>query len=335
MFRQKMPFLYVLMLCAALACTYCARADGNKNASAPQPESSDTAPHKAFNADSAYAHVARQVSFGPRVPGTPGHSRCREYIIGALQAAGVDTVFSQNAEVIAFNGDKLPLTNIIARISPEKQRRVLLAAHWDTRPWADNDDDAAMRDKAIPGANDGGSGVGVLLELARNLAAERPAVGVDLFFFDAEDYGTNGGDADTWCLGSQYWAQHPVPYVDGKLPAYGILLDMVGGRDARFYVEALSLYNAESATLKVWSEARRIGYGDVFCNEVGGAVTDDHLMLSRAGIPTVDIIELNNVATQSFPPTWHTHNDNMEYIDRSTLRAVGETVLSVIYKEKQ
>lgn len=337
MFISKIPFRCVLALMVVFVCASCAMSDSGRKGGGERQKKEKQQHYKTFNADSAYTHIARQVSFGPRVPGSEGHAMCRNYIMGVLESIGVDTVIVQSAVVEAFNGDKLPIANIIARINSEKDRRVLLAAHWDTRPWADNDENEELRDKPILGANDGGSGVGVLLEIARNLVATRPSIGVDLFFFDAEDYGSresDGGDSDSWCLGSQYWEQHPVPYVDGRKPAYGILLDMVGGRDARFYVEALSLYNAERATLKVWNEAKSIGHGDIFCSEIGGAVTDDHIILTRAGIPTTDIIELNNIGTQSFPPTWHTHNDNMEFIDCSSLRAVGETVLSVIYKER-
>lgn len=290
-----------------------------------------------FSADSAYKYIERQVAFGPRVPGTPAHDSCAQYIVDELKRIGVDTMHVQKGEVVAFNGDVLPITNIICGINPPGLRRVLLVAHYDTRPWADNEDSDEDRARPVLGANDGGSGVGVLLEIARNLMANRPSVGVDLLFVDAEDYGDVSGfgeNSDTWCLGSQYWVKNMVPYTRRNLPVYGILLDMVGGKGARFHHEYFSKQNAPSTAFKIWGEAKRLGYDDVFVNKLGGAVTDDHIVITNAGIPTVDIIECNNEVTGTFAPTWHTLDDNMSNIDKATLKAVGETVLNVIYKEK-
>lgn len=290
-----------------------------------------------FLADSAYEHIARQVSFGPRVPGSEGHRACREYIINTLKEYAADSIIVQDAEVTAYNGDKLPITNILAQYNPAETRRVLLVAHWDTRPWADMEPNEELRNQPILGANDGGSGVGVLLEIARNFNLRDPEAGVDLLFVDAEDYGNSSAfdeKTDTWCLGTQHWVDN-MPYKDGaSRPVYGILLDMVGGRNARFHQEMFSLENARNITAKVWSEAASLGYGDVFISSPGGAVTDDHIFLNRAGIPTTDIIETLNVQTSSFAPTWHTHNDNLENIDKRSLEAVGRTVLNVVYKEK-
>ncbi|MDE6310482.1 MAG: M28 family peptidase [Muribaculaceae bacterium] len=290
-----------------------------------------------FSADSAYAHIERQVSFGPRVPGSEGHKACREYIIETLRKYAADTIIVQDAEVEAFNGTVLPITNILAGFNPEVKRRVLLVAHWDTRPWADLENSRELRDQPIPGANDGGSGVGVLLEIARNFQLRDPEVGVDLLFVDAEDYGNTEGFADntdTWCLGTQYWVKH-MPYPkDAPKPVYGILLDMVGGKNARFHKEMFSNQNAPNLTNRIWAEAARLGYDNIFISSPGGAVTDDHIFLSRAGIPTTDIIETLNETTGTFPPTWHTHSDNLENIDKKSLEAVGRTVLNVIYKEE-
>lgn len=287
-----------------------------------------------FNADSAYQYVADQLAFGPRVPGSEGHRLCRDYIVSKVN--GADSVIVQEAVVTAFNGDKLPISNIIACYNTASPRHILLAAHWDTRPWADMDADESRRNEPIPGANDGGSGVAVLLEIARNFAEQRPSIGVDLIFFDAEDYGNSGfGDtSDSWCLGSQYWAANMTPYTPGNLPEYGILLDMVGGRDARFHYEAFSQLRAAKPVAKIWGEAERLGYGEIFPRTVGGAITDDHIVLIKAGIPTADIIESNNIETGTFAPTWHTHSDNLDNIDKNTLKAVGQTVLNIAYKEK-
>lgn len=292
-----------------------------------------------FNADSAYRYIERQVAFGPRVPGTEAHEACAEYLVSELKRHGVDTMSVQRGTVTAFNGDVLPITNIIAGFNAPARNRVLLVAHYDTRPWADNESSEQLRNQPILGANDGASGVGVILEIARNLGMKRPNIGVDILFVDAEDYGDNssfGNNSESWCLGSQYWTQNKIPYSnpDVPMPSYGILLDMVGGKNARFHYEAFSKEFAPQPTFKIWSEAQRLKHGNVFITAPGGNITDDHVFITNAGIPTTDIIETNNEETSSFPPTWHTHNDNMSNISKSTLKAVGETVLNVLYKEK-
>lgn len=308
-----------------------------KTASPDDAPSTQTEILGKFDADSAYTFVAQQVAFGPRVPGTPGHTACRDWIVDKLRSYGADSIIVQNATVTAFNGDCLPISNIIAQFNKLVQRRILLVAHWDTRPWADECPDPERRNEPIPGANDGASGVAVLLEIARNLAMEHPNAGVDLFFTDAEDYGKSTGfdnNEETWCLGTQYWVKNMTPYTPDNLPVYGILLDMVGGKDARFHQEAFSQTNARTITDKVWSEAQWAGHADRFIPKVGGAVVDDHIFLSRAGIPTTDIIECNSQATSTFPISWHTHNDNLSNISPRTLLAVGQTVLNIVYKEK-
>lgn len=289
-----------------------------------------------FNADSAYSYVAAQVGFGPRVPGTPAHLACRDYLVAKLSEFQPDTLIVQEGKVTAFNGDVLPISNIMASYNKEARRRVLLIAHWDTRPWADMCTTSEKRKQPVPGANDGGSGIGVLLEIARNLGEKAPGAGVDILLVDAEDYGdasSFAGNEESWCLGTQYWIANQTFYTNRNMPVYGILLDMVGGTDARFHYENYSLENARTPTLRIWSEAARLGHGDIFVERIGGTVTDDHIFLTRSGIPTTDIIELNNAETQSFPPTWHTLRDNMSNISRRTLQVVGETVLNVIYKE--
>lgn len=297
---------------------------------------SRTAVLGSFSADSAYKYIGEQVAIGPRVPGTAEHDSCSNYIIRKLLEFGADTMLVQRGTVTAFDGTRLPLTNIVAGYNPEARTRVLLAAHYDTRPWADRDPNPANHTRPIPGANDGASGVGVLLEIARNLQMRRPDVGIDLAFIDCEDYGNNDTSEvdDGWCLGSKYWMAHRAPYYAENRPRYGILLDMVGGRDARFHYEYFSQLNAQTPTVKVWSEAEALGYADVFVRTLGGAVNDDHIVLTNAGIPTTDIIECSNAITGTFPPTWHTMADNMDNIDPETLKAVGQTVLNVVYKER-
>ncbi len=293
-------------------------------------------PRIEFNADSAYRNVKAQVDFGPRVPGTDGHTRCARYLVSELARYGADTVTQQTTTVTAYNGDKLPINNIMGRFNKDASERMLLLAHWDTRPWADQEVRKVDRAKPILGANDGGSGVGVLLEIARCLQQEKPVIGVDILFVDAEDYGKMegwGNNETTWCLGTQYWIKNH-PYTKQNMPRYGILLDMVGGLDAKFNREYGSQQVASDIVDKVWAMAAASGYGDVFVNELGGNVIDDHVFVNQVGIPCINIIESINPATDSFNPTWHTLDDNMKNIDRQSLKAVGQTVLNLIYQEK-
>lgn len=288
-----------------------------------------------FNADSAYRLIERQLDFGYRVPGTADHDRCGEWLAEELARRGADTVIVQKGEVTAWNGDRLPIANIMGSWNPEKKNRILLLAHWDSRPWADQETDKEKQLKPIPGANDGASGVGVLLELARGLKDAGIDKGIDILLVDAEDYGSSdhsaGSDNDenSWCLGTQYWLKD-MPYKNGEKISYAILLDMVGGYNAKFHREYFSNRLAPAYVDKVWSAAAQAGHGSRFVNEVGSPVVDDHLFLLKAGIPAVDIIECGNADTGTFNPTWHTHADGLGAIDRETLRAAGETVAQVL-----
>lgn len=289
-----------------------------------------------FDKDSAYKYIAEQVAFGPRVPGTQGHVDCAKYLVDRLHDFGADTVMTQSAVVEAYNGDKLPIINIFAKYNPRAANRILLVAHWDTRPWANMERSEEERRLPVPGANDGASGVGVILEIARNLGMQTPECGVDILFTDAEDYGNSGGfsyNDGSWCLGTQYWIEN-MPYNKVSRPSYGILLDMVGGEGARFHREQLSHVDAKAPTVKIWGEAKLLGFEDIFVNKVGGAVIDDHVFLTKAGIPTCDVIEHMSDVTGSFPATWHTLDDDLQHISTKTLDAVGKTVQNVIYKEK-
>ena len=294
-------------------------------------------PTPLFNPDSAYAFVAKQVSFGPRVPGTPPHTACADWMVAKLKGYGAQ-VIEQRATVKAFNGKELPLCNIIARFDTSSKERLLLLAHYDTRPFADKDKERPI--EPILGANDGGSGVGILLEIARQLGGKKHGPGIDLLFTDVEDYGQPSGaitmdekSIETWALGSQYFAKNP--HVAGYTARFGILLDMCGARDARFYREAISMRFAPAIVNKVWRTAAAIGYGDRFVQESKYFVgTDDHLPINeRLRIPTIDIIEFHE-PTNGFHPSWHTHADNMDVIDPATLKAVGQTVLESVWKER-
>lgn len=304
--------------------------------STESPASADTVSVPQFDEQRAYDNVAKQVSFGYRVPGTKAHTATAQWLIAEMERYGAEVV-TQKITLTAYDGTRLPICNIIAQFAPEKSSRILLAAHWDSRPYADYDTDKSYHNKPIDGANDGASGVGVLLEIARLLGEHSPEVGVDIILFDAEDYGAPqwvaGDNSDTWALGSQYWATHL--HKPGYLATYGILLDMVGAKGAVFYREAISEYFAPNVIDMVWSHAARLGYDDVFVNLPGGAVTDDHLYMNAAGIPSIDIIHFDPNSETGFFPQWHTREDNMQHIDKTTLKAVGQTLLSVIYHQKQ
>ena len=290
-----------------------------------------------FSADSAFAYVAKQVSFGPRVPGTKAHQDCLEWMTATLTRFGA-TVSVQQGPVKLYDGTTMTVKNVIARIQPEKANRLLLMAHWDSRPFADHDPDPARRDLPIDGANDGASGVGVLLEIARQLQAKPSALGIDIVLFDLEDYGVPAHKdiewtADSWCLGSQYWARNP--HIPGYFARFGILLDMVGGKDARFTQEEVSRYYAKPVVDKVWNTASALGYGHLFIFEQTPQLIDDHRYVNEIiGIPSIDIIHQDPGTESSFPAIWHTHEDNLEHIRRETLGAVGKTVLAVVYAEK-
>ena len=296
-----------------------------------------------FNADSAYAFTKAQCDFGPRDMNSRGHDLCGEWIVSKFKEYGCK-VTTQTATLAGYDGTKLRSRNIMASINPEATTRILLCAHWDSRPWADNDPDSANWRKPILAANDAASGVAVMLELARIIGKSKDEkafnkqLGIDFVCFDAEDWGTPqwadvADNADSWALGAQYWSKN-LP--QGYEARYGILLDMVGGVGAKFYREGMSMQYAPEIVKKVWRAAREVGFGSYFPKEDGGMITDDHVPVNQfAKIPTIDIIPYYADCQQSsFGPTWHTLADNMENIDKNTLKAVGQTLVQVIYKEK-
>ena len=296
-----------------------------------------------FNADSAYAFTKAQCDFGPRDMNSRGHDLCGEWIVSKFKEYGCK-VTTQTATLAGYDGTKLRSRNIMASINPEATTRILLCAHWDSRPWADNDPDSANWRKPILAANDAASGVAVMLELARIIGKSKDEkafnkqLGIDFVCFDAEDWGTPqwadvADNADSWALGAQYWSKN-LP--QGYEARYGILLDMVGGVGAKFYREGMSMQYAPEIVKKVWRAAREVGFGSYFPKEDGGVITDDHVPVNQfAKIPTIDIIPYYADCQQSsFGPTWHTLADNMENIDKNTLKAVGQTLVEVIYKEK-
>lgn len=294
-----------------------------------------------FNSDSAYTFIKEQLDFGPRVPNTGAHQLCGDFLMQKFKT--YDAVVQQQVfNETAYDGKLLQLRNIIASYNVDNPKRILLAAHWDTRPFADKD--TVNRYEPIPGANDGGSGVAVLLEIARNISRNNSLnVGVDIILFDGEDYGEhedveqapmkNGRMQIWWCLGSQYWAKHP--HVSDYNAYYGVLLDMVGGKNARFYREGGSMQFAPKVVKKVWKKARDLGYDGYFVKDNSPGIMDDHVFVNRdSKIPMIDIVEYEpNSGSYYFGDYHHTHRDDIDIIDKYTLQAVGETLLYLIYHE--
>ena len=318
--------------CAVLLLT----AWGCKNTTvAPKGTSAATVANVDFSADSAYAFCEAQCSFGPRTMNSEAHEQCGRWIVNKFQGYGL-TVTEQRATLRGFDGTPLLSNNIIASYRPELEQRILICAHWDSRPWADNDPDEANWTKPVMAANDGASGVAVMLELARVLSSQftvhSSQLGIDFICFDAEDWGSDNV-SDSWALGAQYWAAHP--HREDYKARFGILLDMVGGQGARFFREGFSLYYAPDVVEKVWKAAQTAGYGSVFPQRDGGTITDDHGPVNEvAKIPCIDIIpHYPECRESSFGPTWHTINDDMAHIDRNTLKAVGQTLVQVIFEE--
>lgn len=286
-------------------------------------------------ADSLYAFVEAQTSLGPRTPGSEAHARCVDMLAGMLRGYGVENVTVSADPVTDAYGKSLTARNIFGSINPASDRRILLLAHYDSRPWADEDPDSEMRQTPIDGANDGASGVAVLLETAR-LLKEAPldSIGVDLLLVDLEDSGVSGaGKDDSWCLGTQKWAGQ-MPYDNYNRPMYGILFDMVGGKGAKFHREYTSDLYARKVVDRFWAMAAASGYEARFPNTAGGSVIDDHLYVNRGGIPCIDIIESYNPQTGSFNPTWHTMEDNIKNIDPETMRMVTQVLLNLLYREE-
>lgn len=333
---MKKYFLFIalvgLMTFSSTACKNTKSADTDADTTVVQ------AVGPQFNADSALAFTAAQCDFGPRTMNSEAHDRCEQWIVSMFTRYGCK-VATQKADLTGYDGTTLKATNIMASYNPDATTRILICAHWDSRPWADNDPDSTKHREPVMAANDAASGVAVMLEIARQLQKDKKLkIGVDFVCFDAEDWGVptwatvDNGD-DTWALGARYFADH-LP--QGYEARFGILLDMVGGEGAQFYREGMSVQYAGDIVNKVWAAAKAAGYGSYFPDSDGGMVTDDHLPLNqRANIPTVDIIPYYPDCQQSsFGPTWHTVSDTMEHIDKNTLLAVGQTVIQVLYSEK-
>ena len=329
-FKHIAPLVIVTLSALLASCNSC---QTQKNTAIPEPYNQIS---PAFNQDSAFVFIQKQVDFGPRVPMTAEHKACGDFLAGKLASYGAD-VTEQTADMTHYDGQKITIRNILGSFQPEKETRVLLFAHWDTRPFADRENDKEKQLQPILGADDGGSGVGVLLEIARQIQLKSPEIGIDILFFDLEDWGQADFDekqipGEWWCVGSRYWSEHPhIPNYKAK---YGILLDMVGASNATFTREGYSVQYASNIVEKIWSTASKLGYGQFFSGKAGGYITDDHVPVNEIRhIPSIDIINMKDDSNTGFASHWHTHNDNMNNINKTTLKAVGQTVMEVIYSE--
>ncbi len=273
----------------------------------------------AFSEDSAYVFIQKQVDFGFRIPGTVAHNNCANWLFDKLQEY-CDTAYFQKGKTSTHTGDEIPVYNLIGSINPNATKRMLFGAHWDSRPTADQDQNRS--NMPILGANDGASGVGVLLEIARIIDTLPSEMGLDIIFFDAEDLGISEIE-NSFCLGSQYWAR--TPHIPNYKARMGVLLDMVGDEHAEFLWEANSNQWGNFLLAHIWTIAHELGYQTHFKTQNTGMVIDDHVYVYKGlGIPMIDIIDYN--LQRGFPEQWHTHSDNMDQIHKPTLKAVGHTL---------
>ncbi len=335
--NHKLLIPYLTLLLFAVILYSCG---GRTGSSADRPDTIAMQPCPTFMADSALLNIEAQCDLGPRVPGSQAWTKCGQWIADQFRSLGCD-VEEQTTEVTVYDGTKIPCRNIIARLNADNPDRILLCAHWDSRPWADNDPDEKNHKKPILAANDGASGVAVMMELARAIRQSPLPMktGIDFICFDAEDYGCPQWAEDdvtdtseTWCLGSTYWANQAA--ANNYRARFGILFDMVGGRGSTFSMEGLSRQYAEPVIQMLWHIAHQIGYGHFFPLRDGGYLTDDHVPVNRiAHVPCIDIVPYHTDGPSSFGPTWHTLNDTPENIDTNVLEAVGQSVLQLIYND--
>lgn len=322
---MKKIFYLLFITGLVFGCTNNPKVDTNNSGTQNTPVFVRKSPD--FQVDSAYFFIEKQLSFGHRIPNTPGHKRCAAWLVEKFKEFKAE-VTVQATTVTKYDGVPLAIQNIIASYNPQQAHRILISAHWDSRPIADAD--SSNRDKPIPGANDGASGVAVLLEVARQLSTQNPAIGVDLVCWDAEDLGVSH-EENSYCLGSQYWSK--TPHLPGYKAKYAINLDMVGAAGATFTQEGFSKQYAQQYLDHVWQIAHHLGYGQYFLFNSDSEILDDHFYLNTiANIPTIDIIH-RDLSTGGFFPHWHTQRDDIQSINKETLKAVGQTMLEVIFQE--
>ncbi len=315
---HPVPRMFVLACLATLALSSCDRFRG---------------PKTAFDGAAAYAMVKTQVDFGPRVPGSPGWQKTGDWIVAQLKQLG-DSVTEQRFMHVTPKGDTVPMRNIIGHIAPEKSQRVLYVTHWDTRPIAENDPVLGNRDKPIPGANDGASGVALLLQVAAALKKTPPTVGVDLLFVDGEDYGDFDTYSDTASnpnvlIGSTYYARH---MSKDSLPLYGVLWDMIGDKDLNINQEGNSVADAPEVVSLVWGAARKLGYSKYFLNQTGETLIDDHVPFLDQGLHMIDVIDYDyGPKTTMTPQGWHhTLEDTPDKVSAQSLQIVGDVAVKLV-----
>lgn len=331
-------YVWAILAVATLTLMSCG---GKTGSGRNRPDTITMQPCPQFCADSALSLIITQCAMGPRVTGTPAWEQCGNWIVEQFQTLGL-TVEEQKTTVTIWDGSQLPCRNIIARLNPENTDRILLCAHWDCRPWADNDPDEANHKTPILAANDAASGVAMMLELARVIQQDTTGIrtGIDFVCFDAEDLGwpdwaEEPEDVDTestWCLGSKYWAEQAAQ--NNYHARFGLLFDMVGGRGSTFSKEYYSKMYAEPVLEMLWHIAHQLGYGHYFPLRDGGGIIDDHVPVNQiARVPCVNIVPYHTSGPSTFGPTWHTINDTPENIDVNVLEAVGQSVLQLIYND--
>lgn len=310
-------------LCLVLGLAQCGNATDDNAEGETKIEKTITVQSDLFSADSAYRFIEQQIAFGFRIPGTPEHKNCADWLYKQL-LKNCDTAYYQKGQTQTHTGKTIPVYNLIGSFNPKASKRILFGAHWDSRPVADQDRNDT--DKPIVGANDGASGVGVLLEISRILDTLPADMGLDIIFFDAEDLGVSEFE-NSFCLGSQYWAKNPhIPNYSARM---GVLLDMVGGKDAAFLWEANSNQWGSFLLSHIWSIAQELGYQTNFKTQTTGLVIDDHVYVYKGrGIPMIDIIDYNQ--DRGFPEQWHTHDDDITHIHKPTLQAVGHTLENLL-----
>lgn len=271
-----------------------------------------------FRGTTAFSYVEKQLSFGPRIPNTPGHEKMGDWLLTTLRARA-DTVTVQDFSWTTKKGAKLRMRNFFARFRPQATDRVLFLAHWDTRPFADKSENLGQQRMPVPGANDGASGVAVLLGLADALKATPPTIGVDLLFVDGEDYGSFEDSTET-LIGARYFAKHLPP---GYTTLYAVLFDMVGDKDLQFYQEGYSMASAPEVVQRVWQTAERLGYSKVFIARAGQTLIDDHVPLQQAGIRAIDVIDFDF-------PYHHTTEDTLDKVSAESLQIVGDVAVALV-----
>lgn len=333
--NQMLKKLIISGLALTTACCSCSKSTtSSADKGAAQATTTKAASLPQFCADSAMLYVKQQLDFGPRVPGTEAQQLCGTWLESELIRHGAN-VKVQHTEATSYDGKKLPVINIVGSYNPDAKMRVLLISHWDCRHVADNDPDPAKRQQPVDGANDGASGVGVLLEVARLASQKQPLIGIDIFLTDVEDYGApddwkGSHDEKWWGMGTQLWCKQAVQ--EGYRAQYGILLDMVGAPDATFYREYYSDRYASTYVDQIWRTAADLGYKNLFINQRGGGITDDHVFVNQIlGLPTVDIIDTRMDNDGTFYPYWHTTGDTLDKLSAETMQKVGNLLVKLLW----